>query len=75
MDVKREALKVEQEIFIYFDYTNDPHGERVRFRLTPVHTIFRNESSLFQNESCIALIGLIPDCLPYSGKVLIKIKT
>lgn len=38
------------------------------FRLIPIHAIFRNisasfqnESSLSQNESCIVLIGLIPD--------------
>ena len=38
------------------------------FRLIPIHAIFRNisasfqnDSSLSQNESCIALIGLIPD--------------
>lgn len=29
---------------------------------------FRNISALFKNASRIALISLIPDCLPYSGK-------
>ena len=30
--------------------------------------IFRNISALFKNAPCIALISLIPDCLPHSGK-------
>lgn len=37
-----------------------------------ISALFRNKSSVFLNKLYITLISLIPDCLPYSGKILYK---